>query len=161
MISHLYIFADRVRDMSHVGSNCQAMTAVSNQITDVIAAVVWYFEGFDPEVTDHKRYFFLDHAARMNQRFLDISAAGDALMNGLGGIDGDVTTFTQTADRLDMVGMVVRHKYSHNLFKFDPPVFQHFFNGSDADAGINQDAVIECTHIITVSAAPAGQAQKK
>ena len=38
----------------------------------------------------------------MNQRFLDILAAGDSLMHGLSGIDGDVTTFIQTADRLDM-----------------------------------------------------------
>ena len=100
-------------------------------------------------------------AARMHQRFFDIPATGDTLMYGLGGIDGNMTAFAQTTDRLDMVGMVVRDEYSHNLFKFDAPVFQYFFNGSDTDTGIDQDTVIGCTHIITVSAAPTGQAQKK
>ena len=75
----------------------------------------------------------------------------------MSGIYGKAVPFTQMANCLDMVGMVVGDEYTLYAFQIEHTVFEYFFDGTDTDAGINQYSGVVGSQVVAVTAASAGQ----
>lgn len=66
----------------------------------------------------------------------------------------------QSADRTDMIGVVVRYEDTPDVFQRNVMKFQGMFDGAHADAGIDEEAVFISADIVAIAATTATHAHK-
>ena len=114
-------------------------------------------EGFDGEIANGEGHALFDHAAGGAEGFVDVSTAVDAGVHAFGGVDGDVAALAEAADGLDVVAVVVGDEYGQDAFEIDVGLAERLADGTESDAGVDEDAVVSRAHIVAVATAAAGQ----
>ena len=154
------VFVGRRSDGSQIGGKGKMQVAVGDEEAYIVAPVVGHLESGNREVSDLEGHL-LDDGPVGAVNLVDHAVVKiHAVLDGLGGIDGDSIFFAQCPGRLDVVGMVVGDAQCYNLFKGNAILPQYFFNGAHALTGVDQYAIFFISQIVTVAAASAGQAQK-
>ena len=117
----------RIGDAAGIGDEAEVDIVDTDHEADVLAGVMRHGERGNVETAQREglasNNLFLHRRVELA---LNTVVAIDALMNKLGGIDGQVVFVADAANRLDVVGVVVGNKHIANLTKAETIVGKLF-----------------------------------
>ena len=119
-----------------------------------------HLEGRDAEVAQAVRLLLLHIAHTRHQLLRHAIVTVDAHVSLTRSVDGYIVALTQRTERLDMVGMVMSHEYSHDRIKRKSGLLQSILDGAHRYAGINENTVVIGAQVEAVTATSACKTDK-
>ena len=144
-----------VGDVSHIGHDTEAHALSLNHIAHVVATVVGHTEGRHAKLAQVERNTGLHIAAQLGRHLArNAVVAVYAMVDGLGGIDGQTELMTHAAHALYVVGMVMGDEQMVYLAKALTVVLHVTLQQAHTNARIDEQSVVVGQQLIAVSAAP-------
>ena len=119
-----------------------------------------HVECCEAEIFDEKGDFFFDDTFGCTNGMFHQSMGADGLVYLRGSMNGYVVTVRKCADRLDMIHVIVGDEDGANLVKVVAMFLQAFANGANANAYIDENAIVAIPEKITVATTTTAKTEK-
>lgn len=131
-----------------------------DEIARIVLTIMRYVECCEAEIFYEKRGSFLDDTFGCANGVFHQSMGADGLMHLCGGMDGYVVAVGKCADGLDMIHVIVGDEDGANLVEVVAMFLQAFANGANANAYIDENAVVAIAKEIAIAAAATAEAEE-
>jgi hypothetical protein len=147
-------------DIAYIGGQEPLDVSGDDEIAGMVDAVMREVKGGDGEGVEREGDTFGDVMPGVGVHLASETRAGDGLEDGVEAEDGDGVPVEPGADAADMIVMVMSEEQSAEAVPFHSCLFEAPANGSDANAGIDEQSLPLMHQAVTVAAAAGSQADE-
>ena len=143
-----------------VGNNHESLSVKINDITKALGGVVVDLYGIDSIVSEVPFLLFREVSSGGSQFLPNTVVAVDTLVYGSSSKDRHVHTFTNSSNRPNMVGMVVRDKNSEDIGEVEVHVLQMFEDSPCGYSRVDENTSRRGPEIVAIAATSTRQTSK-
>lgn len=155
MVSRTYVCCHIFARRAGVGSYHESLSHEVYHVSYAFRRVMRYIECIDCHA-GHSRYLKWHRLFEIMPTGAELGlhaiVAVDTRMYGSCGVDRQVDAFAQCTYGADMVCVVVRDEYRHDVGKIQPHLSQVLLYGTSRDAGIDENAALGRAQVVAVAA---------
>jgi hypothetical protein len=140
-------------DMAKVSDKAEHLAVHLYTVANVIGSVMRHLKRSDGKLVETEGNLLLHKTYATGQFLCHTVVVVDTLMGLTCGVYRDSTLLAQIAQSLDMVSVIMCHKYCHDSLKRNTYILEVSLDLFYRYAGINQDCMFVCAKIVAVAAA--------